>query len=250
MLWFSHAARGSARENPRKTPFTKRNAAFILFSKSVPADGGTMTVGQVIRQMREERGWNQAKLGVLSGTGPSGISQIETGRRNPSAATLERIAKALEVEVRELFPLAQAPLPLDVPAGGAGSPKLSLNDVIADLRRTTARNEGFLAIQQALDGFCEGWEKRLAEGDFDKAAIEEAGRTIKFFWPAVTAAADAEMVDAMRFITYEEATAQSKLFPAIRRFQALCDTVNSTYREKFLNATASNVYPFPQRKAS
>jgi transcriptional regulator with XRE-family HTH domain len=69
-----------------------------------------MTVGQVIRQMREERGWSQAKLGVLSGTGPSGISQIETGRRNPSAATLERIAKALKVEVRELFPLAQAPL--------------------------------------------------------------------------------------------------------------------------------------------
>jgi transcriptional regulator with XRE-family HTH domain len=72
-----------------------------------------MTVGKVIRQMREERGWSQAKLGVLSGTGPSGISQIETGRRNPSAATLERIAKALEVEVRDLFPLAQAPL-LDI----------------------------------------------------------------------------------------------------------------------------------------
>lgn len=70
-----------------------------------------MTVGKVIRQMREERGWSQAKLGVLSGTGPSGISQIETGRRNPSAATLERIAKALGVEVRDLFPLGQAPLP-------------------------------------------------------------------------------------------------------------------------------------------
>jgi transcriptional regulator with XRE-family HTH domain len=71
-----------------------------------------MTVGKVIRQMREERGWSQAKLGVLSGTGPSGISQIETGRRNPSAATLERIAKALGVEIRDLFPLGQAPLPL------------------------------------------------------------------------------------------------------------------------------------------
>jgi transcriptional regulator with XRE-family HTH domain len=113
MLWFSHAARGSGRENPCKTLFTKCDVAFILLSKSVPADGGTMTVGKVIRQMREERGWSQAKLGVLSGTGPSGISQIETGRRNPSAATLERIAKALEVEVRDLFPLAQAPL-LDV----------------------------------------------------------------------------------------------------------------------------------------
>jgi transcriptional regulator with XRE-family HTH domain len=70
-------------------------------------------VGQEIRRRREEKGWSQAKLGVLSGTGPSGISQIETGRRNPSAATLQRIAEALEVEVAELFPKAQAPLPLE-----------------------------------------------------------------------------------------------------------------------------------------
>jgi hypothetical protein len=40
------------------------------------------------------------------------------------------------------------------------------------------------------------------------------------------------------------------LLPAIQRFQALCDIVNSTYHEEFLNAAASNVYPFPQRKAS
>jgi transcriptional regulator with XRE-family HTH domain len=70
-------------------------------------------VGQEIRRRREEKGWSQAKLGVLSGTGPSGISQIETGRRNPSAATLQRIAEALEVGVAELFPKAQAPLPLE-----------------------------------------------------------------------------------------------------------------------------------------
>jgi transcriptional regulator with XRE-family HTH domain len=70
-----------------------------------------VTVGQEIRRQREAKGWSQAKLGVLAGTGPSGISQIETGRRNPSAATLQRIAEALGVEVRDLFPLEQAPLP-------------------------------------------------------------------------------------------------------------------------------------------
>lgn len=74
-----------------------------------------MTVGQEIRRRREEKGWSQAKLGVLSGTGPSGISQIETGRRNPSAATLQRIAEALGAEVRDLFPLEQAPLLLPEP---------------------------------------------------------------------------------------------------------------------------------------
>jgi transcriptional regulator with XRE-family HTH domain len=70
-----------------------------------------VTVGQEIRRQREERGWSQAKLGVLSGTGPSGISQIETGRRNPSAATLQRIAEALDVGIADLFPKGQAPLP-------------------------------------------------------------------------------------------------------------------------------------------
>jgi transcriptional regulator with XRE-family HTH domain len=72
-----------------------------------------MTVGQEIRRLRAERRWSQAKLGVLSGTGPSAISQIETGRRNPSAATLQRIAGALEVEVADLFPKVEAPLPFE-----------------------------------------------------------------------------------------------------------------------------------------
>jgi transcriptional regulator with XRE-family HTH domain len=70
-----------------------------------------VTIGQEIRRLREEKGWSQAKLGVLSGVGPAGVSQIETGRRNPSAGTLQRIADALEVEVRDLFPLGQPRLP-------------------------------------------------------------------------------------------------------------------------------------------
>lgn len=203
-----------------------------------------------LTRIREERGLSQQGLADASGVNKATINQIERGRRSPNLETLEKLAGALAVEIADFFPKAQAPLPLDVPAGGAGSLTLSFNDVVADLQRTAARHEGFQAVQQALDGFCEVWEKRLAEGDFDAAAIGEAGRTIKFFWPAVTAAADAEIVDGMRFTTYEEAAEHSKLFPAIRRFQALCDTVNSTYREKFLNSTAPNVYPFPQRKAS
>jgi transcriptional regulator with XRE-family HTH domain len=203
-----------------------------------------------LTRIREERGLSQQGLADASCVNKATINQIERGRRSPNLETLEKLADALAVEMADFFPKAQAPLPLDVPAGGAGSLKLSLTDVIADLQRTAARHEGFQETQQGLDGFCEAWEKRIAEGDFDKAAIEEAGRTIKSFWPAVKAAADAEIVDGMRFVSYEEAAAQSKLFPAMRRFQALCERVNSAYREKFLNAAASNVYPFPQRKAS
>ncbi len=70
-----------------------------------------MDVGKEIRRLREARGWSQAKLAGASDMGTSGISQIETGARNPSAATLSKIAEALGVEVRDLFPLGQAPLP-------------------------------------------------------------------------------------------------------------------------------------------
>ena len=41
----------------------------------------------------------------------SGISMIENGHRNLSTATLAKLAEALGVEVRDLFPLEQAPLP-------------------------------------------------------------------------------------------------------------------------------------------
>jgi transcriptional regulator with XRE-family HTH domain len=67
-------------------------------------------VGQQIRRLREGKGWNQAELAVYAGIGPSGVSQIETGKRNPSAATLQKIAEALGVEISDLFPNVEAPL--------------------------------------------------------------------------------------------------------------------------------------------
>lgn len=104
-----------------------------------------MTVGQEIRRRREEKGWSQAKLGVLSGTGPSGISQIETGRRNPSAATLQRIAEALGVEVRDLFPLAQPPLPEPQDYGALLEELGFPSEQIASWRAQNERDEEFIA---------------------------------------------------------------------------------------------------------
>ncbi len=68
-------------------------------------------VGREVRRLREERGWNQAKLAVEAGMAPSAVNQIENGKRSPSANSLTKLAKALGVEVRDLFPLGQAPLP-------------------------------------------------------------------------------------------------------------------------------------------
>jgi transcriptional regulator with XRE-family HTH domain len=76
-----------------------------------------MDVGREIRRLREARGWSQAKLAAGADMGVSGISQIETGARNPSAVTLSKIAEALNVGVSDLFPKGQVPLPLyDAPS--------------------------------------------------------------------------------------------------------------------------------------
>lgn len=56
-----------------------------------------------VRELREGRGWNQTELAFHAGLAPSVISQIENGKRNPSASTLKKLAGALEVGVGELF---------------------------------------------------------------------------------------------------------------------------------------------------
>ena len=63
-------------------------------------------IGHNIRRLREEKGWNQTELGFHADTSPSIISLIENGKRNPSTATLAKIAGALGVEVVDLFPKA------------------------------------------------------------------------------------------------------------------------------------------------
>ena len=119
-------------------------------------------VGQQIRRFREAKGWNQAELAVYAGIGPSGISQIETGKRNPSAATLQKIADALGVGVADFFPKAEA---AEVPLWSDEPP------------RRGAFN--FKEARESLEGYCAHWEQMLADGSIDNdplidhSALEE-----------------------------------------------------------------------------
>ena len=80
-----------------------------------------MTVGREIRHIREAKGWSQAKLAAAADTSVSAVSQIETGGRNPSAVTLEKMAEALDVGVADFFPKAEAPSLLDAEASHLAS---------------------------------------------------------------------------------------------------------------------------------
>ena len=64
-----------------------------------------------VKQLRQQKGWNQTELAFHAGLAPSVISQIENGKRDPSARTLRKLAEAFTVDVADLFPKGQAPLP-------------------------------------------------------------------------------------------------------------------------------------------
>jgi transcriptional regulator with XRE-family HTH domain len=105
-----------------------------------------MDVGREIRRLREARGWSQAKLAAGADMGVSGISQIETGARNPSAVTLSKIAEALGVGVADLFP-----------KGLSSSPEPTFNDVLDEEQR--------LALMESFDDeirhFTERWQEEI-----------------------------------------------------------------------------------------
>ena len=92
-----------------------------------------MDVGHEIRRLREARGWSQAKLAGDTGMGVSGISQIETGARNPSAVTLWKIAGALGVEVGDLFPKAQSPLPFEEAPRSSPEERIAASNSLAEV---------------------------------------------------------------------------------------------------------------------
>lgn len=65
-------------------------------------------IGWNLRRLRGERDITQEDFATDSGFDRGYLSGVERGVRNPSALVLERIAKALEVDVIELLDLEKA----------------------------------------------------------------------------------------------------------------------------------------------
>jgi transcriptional regulator with XRE-family HTH domain len=61
-----------------------------------------LPVGDVVRSLREQRGFTQEELGQRVGVGQGMIGHIETGRRQPTLAVAVRLAVALGVTVDDL----------------------------------------------------------------------------------------------------------------------------------------------------
>ncbi|MBU2574650.1 MAG: helix-turn-helix transcriptional regulator [Elusimicrobia bacterium] len=60
-------------------------------------------IGMRIRQLRRKKGLTIEETAHLAGVHPNYLGEAERGKKNFSVATLEKIAKALEAPVSELF---------------------------------------------------------------------------------------------------------------------------------------------------
>lgn len=72
-----------------------------------------------VRRLRVARGVAQEALAVDAGIDRTYVSRVERNMENPTVAVLERLAKALGVEIVELFtvPDAGAETPTTLPKG-------------------------------------------------------------------------------------------------------------------------------------
>lgn len=62
-----------------------------------------MNRGEILKKLRKERQLTQIELAKISGIGQQTISNIESGRNEPSADSIRLLAVALQVSTSELL---------------------------------------------------------------------------------------------------------------------------------------------------
>lgn len=65
------------------------------------------SLASAVRERRRELGVTQEELALRSGLHQRWISNVETGRRNPSYANLRRLAASLDLRASELLARAE-----------------------------------------------------------------------------------------------------------------------------------------------
>ena len=59
--------------------------------------------GELVRRLRKERGYSQEDFSFRVGLHQTYVSSVERGERNVTIGTADRIAKALETTLADLF---------------------------------------------------------------------------------------------------------------------------------------------------
>lgn len=73
-----------------------------------PSPDVLLALGHAIRALRLERGLSQERLAEASGLHPRYISDVERGRRNVGMVNVDRLARALSVDLPTLMARVEA----------------------------------------------------------------------------------------------------------------------------------------------
>jgi len=126
-----------------------------------------MSVGEEVKQLRQAKGWTQEQLAVYAGSSQPTVNLLEAGKRNPSAATLEKIARALEVEVVDLFPKPQTSQPSLEDAAQSEA----LQEALAVLFQGLARRGQGIVEQSRREGPSEALSRELTAYHAETVAL-------------------------------------------------------------------------------
>lgn len=60
-------------------------------------------IGQLLKDLREDRGWSLRDLGMTVGMNKTCLGDIELGKRNPTVNSLEKIVAGYGLTLKEFF---------------------------------------------------------------------------------------------------------------------------------------------------
>lgn len=86
----------------------RRKGRRIVQIHKRPHDVLAWSIGQKIRAARERKGWLQEDLADESGIARANIARLERGRHAAHLSTLQRVAKALNLEIDSLLKQPEA----------------------------------------------------------------------------------------------------------------------------------------------
>ncbi len=60
-------------------------------------------IGQLLKDLRDERGWSLREFGLIVGMNKTYLGDIELGKRNPTMNSLEKIVAGYGLTVKEFL---------------------------------------------------------------------------------------------------------------------------------------------------
>lgn len=60
-------------------------------------------IGQLLKDLREDRGWSLREFSLVVGLNKTYLGDIELGKRNPTINSLEKIVAGYGMTVKEFF---------------------------------------------------------------------------------------------------------------------------------------------------